>query len=688
MPGPGADGGGAVDSAAKDGGKGGADGGSSGGQDGGASSADGSASGADGASSGSDGSVGGNDASGGGDAKAGTDGGSGGGDAGGGDAGGGSDAAAQPDGSAGGTDASGASDAAQGACTPGTYQCDPGNVVVICNASGTAWLYSSTCTVGCTGGLCTGQCNPGDVRCNGGNAETCNSSGTAWTVQQMCSGTCTAGACDLVGLDVAGNQNLDGEIWVDGAVDVHSGATLNSPTGNLTLHATSITVENGGSIAVAPTGATAAGKGANGGDFYNAAGGSYGTGSLAFGSSVDAVVQPGAAGGAGVGAAAGTGGGVLRLYAKTIVIAGQVTANGAGGVSAYVGGGGGSGGGILVAGDSVTISGSVSAAGGSGAGSAYIGGNGGSGRVKVLYGGSHSITGTLTGTVTQGLLPPVGITSTSHPSSALVYNDNFASLDLSWSKAFASSQGYYVILDTTPVHVPTPAAGVAFISNDFISFPPGAVTQGANYFHIAPVDASSAVGTVEGTFEVQINASAPSLSSSSHPDPTKWVANQNAYFAWTFPQGDANVAGAYYVLDAFGSTVPTNAATFLPVTQKQILLSNLASGIWVMHVVSVDQRGYLTKAGANYRVNIGTDPGSGGVLGQIVDSMGQPVAGASVTINRGLYTQTTNSTGNYNFMTIPAGSFELDVSATGHMPSVKSITVVANSPTTANVTLP
>ena len=50
-------------------------------------------------------------------------------------------------------------------CTPGTYRCGTSNAVEICNSSGTAWLYSATCTVSCTAGLCTGACTPGAKRC-------------------------------------------------------------------------------------------------------------------------------------------------------------------------------------------------------------------------------------------------------------------------------------------------------------------------------------------------------------------------------------------------------------------------------------------------------------------------------------------------------------------------------------------
>ena len=64
-------------------------------------------------------------------------------------------------------------------CTPGTYRCGAGLSVEICNATGTAWLYSATCTVGCMSGLCTGACTPSAKRCNAKNVETCNPTGSA-----------------------------------------------------------------------------------------------------------------------------------------------------------------------------------------------------------------------------------------------------------------------------------------------------------------------------------------------------------------------------------------------------------------------------------------------------------------------------------------------------------------------------
>src|SRR5262249_61186299 len=129
--------------------------------------------------------------------------------------------------------------------TPGMYRCN-GTEVEICNSSGTAFLYVSSCQVACMNGLCTGGCSPGETRCNGMAVESCRTDGTGFDPIQTCTGTfCASGQCARNGLEVTSNTDLNGLIIVQGPVVVRSGATLSSSTGNLTIRADSITVENG-----------------------------------------------------------------------------------------------------------------------------------------------------------------------------------------------------------------------------------------------------------------------------------------------------------------------------------------------------------------------------------------------------------------------------------------------------------
>ena len=595
-------------------------------------------------------------------------------------------------------------------CMPGSYRCGPANSVQICNSTGTAWLHSSTCAVSCISGLCTGACSPGTRRCNMKSVEECNGAGTTWTTVDTCAGTCSSGRCALANLDVTMNRNLDGTIYVDGDFIVRSGITVQVPTGDLTVYAKNITVENAGTISAAPT-SNPYGWGDGGRGTYDHSGGGgggngtagqtslgAGAGGPAISSNTDLWVVGGGRGasptraGSGVG---GTGGGAIRLIAsENITIAGFLTANGTAGTRNTAtyggGGGGGAGGGILLAASgTLTTSGTISAAGGAGGAGYYSdgqGGGGGAGRVRLLAGGTRTIGGAIMGQRTDGLLPPTLITSSSHPDQDLIYNDNFDQVVMSWSSPFASRQGYYQMLNTNIWQVPTPGTST-FVNTESKSYPATAVRAGTNYFHITPVDAMSNVGTVENTFRIQINTQPPSLSSSSHASASTWYDNPDVFFEWSFPVSERNVQGIYYVLDNYGDTIPTKSATFVPLPQKKILRSMVANGVWVMHILAMDQQGYLTKAATHLRVNVGMNPGVGSVIGLVSDAGGKPLDGAAVTLNRGLYTQSTNSSGNYNLTNVSAGMYELRATKAGKT-TTQMVTVVKDMSTSANVSLP
>jgi hypothetical protein len=597
-------------------------------------------------------------------------------------------------------------------CTPGQTRCN-GNGVEVCNASGTAWLTQATCANGCSGGLCTGGCTAGQRRCNANKVETCDAAGTAWTVTTDCAG---AGAvCDIASatcavssltIDATAQKDYNGVLVVNGPLVVKSGQTMTSTSGDLTIRATSITVEQGAGISVSATGQTAAGNaGVGGGSSYNggcgggyAESGQYGYYSnqycsygAAFGSSQDAIVSPGGAGSASPsGAAGGKGGGVVRLVADTILIQGVVRADGQqGGNSSYGAGGGGAGGGILIAADNVTIdaAATVSAAGGAGginnsSSTYYYGGAGGKGRVKILSGASRTVAGTIVGVKTEGLLPPTTITSSTHPDPNLVYNDDFQSVALSWNRAFPSRQGYWALFNTTQYQVPAPGAGVDYIlGNEVKSYDRAKLSslpangQALWYFHIAPENASSVTGTVENSFRVQVSTAVPTIATPTHPNNTQWYAD-TVSTSWSFPslsantRGDANWKGVYYVFDQYGDTVPDPAtATFAPYTKKTQTFSPVANGLWVMHVVTVDQMGYLTKKAAHALVRVwasGTPPAVGAVQGGVTQG-GSPVNGAKVSLNRGLIpfasdgtgAVTTSGAGNFTISNVPPGTYLL-----------------------------
>jgi hypothetical protein len=547
--------------------------------------------------------------------------------------------------------------------------------------------------------------------------------------------------CASPGLTINANANatIGGTQYIDGDVTITNGSVLTVPSGTTTIYCNNFTLDATSQIVVTPTendprgtgGASATscsgsyyGYTCASGGYWAAGGGSYGTqGTLPTGATTTCYVgypyyvnvscstgitEPplyaiadneaatGAAGGACAGGGtAGMGGGLIAVYCNNITIAGTVTANGQ---SASGCAGGGSGGAVVLrAAGTLSFSGSISVAGGNGGAgqSPYpAGGAGGNGVVKLLYGNANTITGTIVGTSFESFMPPFDVASATHPNPARWYNDGFASFDLAWSKPFTNSSGYYYALNTTYGFVPTPANAL-YLGNESYSFAPSALVAGANDFHVDTVGPSANVGTVEGRFTVQMNSTPPTISSSSHPSQTTWYANNSPYFSWTVPHADADVTNFYWVFDQYATTIPDTTANKIPMdlstpqNSKQLLLPNEPNGIWFLHVIAQDTMGYLTKQTGSYRVQLGAQPMQGSVSGSVTDAVTHnPLAGVTVTLNRGVLTTTTAANGTYSFpSTVYDQTYEARASMTGYKDSAQMITVTGTMTTTANFQL-
>jgi hypothetical protein len=583
-------------------------------------------------------------------------------------------------------------------CSPGAVRCND-LLVQTCNSSGTAWLYSATCNVGCSGGVCSDPCTPDATRCNGNTPETCNGAGTGWTAGTACTTSCWAGACIAADLVVDGvTVQLDGEHHYQNGVVVRNGGQIQvGPLGWLVLRAKTVSVDLASAIVATGVGTgakhnsktvmTCHPSGHSGADpsTYSTVGGGYGTkstcnqtiyaadgcncsvtdGDNTFGTTTQAEIEQGAKDAAG-----NLAGGMVAVYAtESINLAGSIQANGTGNAS---------GGGILLAADSLTVSGAVVAVGA---------GCGGKGRVKLLWGSAHSITGSVDAVRTDSVMPPLALTSGSHPFETRWYNDGLGDWSISWGKPFPTLNGYYVVANTSALTVPGPA-NATFTQLETSVEDASHLAQGTRYFHIASVDASFTPGTVENVLKVNVSTQPPSISSSSHPTQRTWYDNDALYLTWTNPQADANFTGYYYQFDHYADTVPsTTAGTFT--TGKQILLSNLQPGIWVFHLVNRDTRNATTKAAAHFYAYIGTAPGLGNLSGSVFDgSNGNALLpGATISINRGVFS-TTATTGTYTFNnSLYAGTWEVTASAPGYTPQKATVTVSEGQVTSQSFTL-
>ncbi len=149
-----------------------------------------------------------------------------------------------------------------------------------------------------------------------------------------------------------------------------------------------------------------------------------------------------------------------------------------------------------------------------------------------------------------------------------------------------------------------------------------------------------------------------------------WTASpaliQNSWYHAKLRAVGTNVYGKVW---AFGSPEPG-----WQVSATQTILTGAGTG------------GVRSSGATDYFANFSESPVTQ-ISGTVTsNATKQPIAGATVTLGNGL-TTTTDSSGNYVFATVGAGTYNVTASATGYMSSTQSITTSTGVSATANFAL-
>jgi hypothetical protein len=364
------------------------------------------------------------------------------------------------------------------------------------------------------------------------------------------------------------------------------------------------------------------------------------------------------------------GGGIIDLRAKLIRIDGQVTSNGGGSYA--------SGGTVLLAADELLGTGALQAL------CTYNTSHTYQGVLKLLYGATRTLTPLATAPQSISLMPPMELVSSTHPDSALTYTDGAATLELAWQRPFSGVNGYYYLLSTNERADVSPANGT-FLQAESVSIPLKGINS-TRYLHIISVDSKAQVGTVHHVFPIRIVSNPPYVSSSSHPSQGTWYNNNAAYLTWEPAQAASDLTGYYYVLDKFGDTVPSaTQGTYVP--NPQTLLSNLTPGPWVFHLVGRDTQNRTHRTARHFKLFIGAAPATGNIAGSVFEGT-QPLSGAELSVNRGLFASQTGATGTYTFgSSVYEGTWEVTASKEGYAPQTKTVTVTGGAVASENFVL-
>ena len=387
----------------------------------------------------------------------------------------------------------------------------------------------------------------------------------------------------------------------------------------------------------------------------------------------------------------GKGGGSVRIVAsKSITVQGHILADGATGANAsdnaWIGAGGGAGGSIVLAAPSLYLgTAHLSAAPGKGGKgtkpSSYYtsnyahGGDGGKGWIKLAHGPNSATTGTFDGaTVVESVLPPLTVTSTTHPNQQLAYNDTFTQLDVAWEAPFPEVTGYWYGLSNSASQVLSAANGT-YTTATSTTFPAASLSPAGSWFvRVLAVDGAAIAGTVAARFDVHVNATPHTVASSSHPNPDAWYTGTAVALSWTPPAGAsaASFPAFWYRVDRSSTASPADAkASWTRTTNPQVVVTADATGAplssftYYFHLVAEDTRGNLTKQAAHFRVQLGTEPAKVTFFGYVKDGGGTAVTGAKVHLEPYGLEQTTDANGYFLFSGMYAGTYALTATKAG-----------------------
>ncbi|MFW9935379.1 MAG: C25 family cysteine peptidase [Candidatus Thorarchaeota archaeon] len=177
------------------------------------------------------------------------------------------------------------------------------------------------------------------------------------------------------------------------------------------------------------------------------------------------------------------------------------------------------------------------------------------------------------------------------------------------------------------------------------------------------------------TIHYDITVLTPTITSSTHPNPSQWSTNPNPQFNWTVPPDVNGIAGYYYILDHNPSTVPTAATGSFTTVNGTLPTTALSDGTWYLHVVAKDTAGNVGSEAAHYQVNIdATDPvvtinfpidgatvSSDLTLLWSVVETGSGYSSANIYVNDSLSTTVSAPLTNTTLSGLPLGTYPLNV---------------------------
>ena len=199
-------------------------------------------------------------------------------------------------------------------------------------------------------------------------------------------------------------------------------------------------------------------------------------------------------------------------------------------------------------------------------------------------------------------VPPPSITSPSHSQPGKWEKSSDIEILLHPS---APLSGFYYFLNHYPETLPAPLEA-SYTEDKRVAL--SSTPQGTWYFHVVGVDEAGNVGSQASHFKILIDTEAVppvSVTSSTHPESEKWVANPTPVIAWEAPKDLSGIKGYFIKADHEPTTVPgPGSGEFTQETRKT--LGPFEDGFWYLHISTQDEAGNVGNRAAHYPVRIDT----------------------------------------------------------------------------------
>ncbi len=199
-------------------------------------------------------------------------------------------------------------------------------------------------------------------------------------------------------------------------------------------------------------------------------------------------------------------------------------------------------------------------------------------------------------------VPPPSITSSSHPQPGKWEKSNDIEIVLHPSTALS---GYYYLLNHYPETIPAPPEA-SYTEDKRVAL--SSTSQGIWYFHVVGVDEAGNIGGQASHYKILVDTEAApplKITSSTHPEPEKWVANPTPVIAWETPKDLSGVKGYFLKADHEPTTLPGPGAGDFTL-ETRTTLGPLEDGFWYVHIATQDEAGNAGTQAAHYPIRIDT----------------------------------------------------------------------------------